>query len=221
MTASDGTIQFAYDLSLPTMPVIGTEQLASLNAWREMFRRLGLIGQTPDRYSGRGFGNLSLRCVSGEAAFTISASQSSANLVATPDDLVRVTGCNLKRFWVDAEGTQPPSSETLTHGMIYAADPRIEWVFYCQSPELWQRASALGLPATPAGVEHGTADMVNAVSDLLGTAHSRPLVFATTGHQDGIFACGQTARDTGGLLLVYLARAITMAFEEGDQRPAA
>ncbi|MFK7912876.1 MAG: class II aldolase/adducin family protein [Pseudomonadales bacterium] len=214
MIASEGTIQFAYDLSPPSSPVIEPEQLASLNAWREMFRRLGLIGQSPERYGGFGFGNLSMRCASGEPAFTISASQSSANLVATPEDLVRVTGCNLKRFWVEAEGTQPPSSETLTHGMLYAADARIDWVFYCQSPELWQRATALGLPATPAGIEHGTADMVSAVADLLAAAHSRPLVFATGGHEDGIFACGQTARDTGGLLLIYLARAITLAFED-------
>lgn len=220
MTASEGTIQFAYDLSPPSSPVITPAQLASLNAWREMFRRLGLIGQTAQRYGGLGFGNLSLRCAPGSESFTISASQSSANDIATPDDLVRVTGCNLRRFWVDAEGTQPPSSETLTHGMIYAADPRIEWVFYCQSTELWQRAEALGLPATPADVEHGTAAMVRAVSDVLGAAHSRPLVFATGGHEDGIFACGQTARDTGGLLLIYLARAITMAFEEAESRPA-
>lgn len=212
MSASEGTIQFAYDLRPPTVPIIDDEQLASLNAWREMFRRLGLLGQEKGRYAGLGFGNLSLRCQAGEAPFVISASQSSGSESAVPAELVRVTGCNLDRFWVDAEGNQPPSSETLTHGMIYAADPRVEWVFHCHSPDLWEQAAAVGLPCTPENVDYGSPAMVSAVSELMATQHSRPLVFATLGHQDGIFACGQTARDTGGLLLVYLARALTLRY---------
>ena len=50
--------------------------------------------------------------------------------------------------------------------------------------------------------------MVLAVAELMSSHHSRPLVFATLGHQDGVFACGSTARDTGGLLVSYLARAL-------------
>jgi hypothetical protein len=50
--------------------------------------------------------------------------------------------------------------------------------------------------------------MVAATAELLSAYHSRPLVFATLGHRDGIFSCGPTARDTGGLLVSYLARAI-------------
>ncbi|MGI9327756.1 MAG: class II aldolase/adducin family protein [Pseudomonadales bacterium] len=217
MTPSEGTIQFAYDLRPPSSPVINAEQLASLNGWREMFRRLGLLGQEQQRYEGLGFGNLSLRCVSGESPFVISASQTSGDALATATDMVRVTGCNLQRFWVDAEGSQPPSSETLTHGMIYSADPRIDWVFHCHSPDLWGQATELGLPCTPQDVGYGTPAMVTAVAELLATQHSRPLVFATLGHTDGIFACGQTARDTGGLLLVYLARALTQNFAQAAE----
>jgi len=105
-------------------------------------------------------------------------------------------------------GSEPPSSETLTHAMIYAADPRIGWVFHGHSPEIWQRAEALALPCTPVAVPYGSQEMVRAVAELLATHQSRPLLFATLGHTDGVFACGPTARDTGGLLVSYLARAL-------------
>ena len=115
---------------------------------------------------------------------------------------------NLERFWVDACGTMPPSSETMTHAMVYAADSRIEWVFHCHSPEIWNQAEALALPCTDAEVAYGSTAMVAATAALMNTYHSRPLVFASLGHRDGVFACGPTARDTGGLLVSYLAKAL-------------
>ena len=55
------------------------------------------------------------------------------------------------------------------------------------------------------------------LAELLAGHRSRPLVFATLGHEDGIFACGSTARDTGGLLVSYLARSLQVApLEESD-----
>ena len=49
--------------------------------------------------------------------------------------------------------------------------------------------------------------MVAAVSELLEANQSRPLVFATAGHEDGIFACGHNPRECGSLLLSTLSRA--------------
>ena len=59
-------------------------------------------------------------------------------------------------------------------------------------------------------VDYGSPEMVVAVAELMAAHHSRPLVFATLGHEDGVFACGATARDTGGLLVSYLARALQL-----------
>ncbi len=113
---------------------------------------------------------------------------------------------------MDAEGVQPPSSETLTHAMIYAADPRMQFVFHVHSPQLWQQRHTLGLPETPAEVAYGSTHMAAAVAALLDENRSRPLVFATAGHEDGIFALGRSARDCGGLLVTYLARARALAW---------
>ena len=212
--AAEGAIRFAYDLKPPATQVAGDDMLLQIRAWREILIRLGGVGQTPERYQGLGFGNLSARDPEQQEEFVITASQTGGVRHLTDEDLTRVVGCNLDRFWVDAEGEQPPSSETLTHAMLYAADARIEWVFHCHLPELWQAAVQLALPTTALDVDYGSPEMVIAVAELLASHHSRPLVFATLGHQDGIFACGATARDTGGLLVSYLARALQ--FEPDD-----
>ncbi len=210
---AEGAIRFAYDLKPPGSRVAGDEMLAQIRAWREILVRLGGVGQTPDRYDGLGFGNLSARDPEQPEEFVITASQTGGVRHLTDEDLTRVVGCNLDRFWVDAEGHQPPSSETLTHAMIYAAAPRIEWIFHCHSPELWQAAAPLALPTTALDVNYGSPEMVLAVAELMASHHSRPLVFATLGHEDGIFSCGPTARDTGGLLVSYLARALQLSPE--------
>lgn len=208
MTDTEGTIRFAYDLKPPSGNVAEEALFNQIRAWREVLVRLRLVGQTPDRYHGLGFGNLSTRDPERPDEFVITASQTGSVSVLSQEDLTRVLGCNLQRFWVDAEGQQPPSSETLTHAMIYAADPRIAWIFHGHSSEIWQQAELLALPLTPADVGYGSPEMVQATADLLSRHHSRPLVFATLGHEDGVFSCGAASRDAGGLLVSYLAKAL-------------
>ena len=211
MAAQEGVINFAYDLQRLDAGIAEVELTAPLGSWRTIFKRLGLIGQDAGLYDGYGFGNLSARDVERPEEFVISASQTGALATLKDKHLVRITGYNLERFWVDAMGSQPPSSETLTHAMIYSADPRICWVFHGHSPEIWQQAEALAIPCTGADVAYGSRDMVGAVAELLEKYQSRPLLFATLGHEDGVFSCGPTARDTGGLLVSYLSKALALA----------
>jgi L-ribulose-5-phosphate 4-epimerase len=207
----EGVINFAYDLQPPDAAVAEDELALPLRGWRTIFKRLGLIGQDTERYGGFGFGNLSARDADKAEEFVISASQTGLLTTLKDKHLVRITGYNLDRFWVDAMGSQPPSSETLTHAMIYTADPRIGWVFHCHSPDIWGQAEALAIPCTDAGVAYGSQEMVIAVAELLDKHQSRPLLFATLGHEDGIFSCGPTPRDTGGLLVSYLAKSLSLS----------
>jgi hypothetical protein len=208
MTGTEGTIRFAYALEPPTGAVAEPDVLASLSGWRAVFKRLALLGQDPDRYGGLGFGNLSSRDRQRPDEFVITASQTAATPALVDDDLVRITHSNPARFWVDAMGHQPPSSETLTHAVIYRADPAVGWVFHVHSPDIWQRAVDLALPATAEDVPYGSPAMAGAVADLLGRHPARPIVFTTLGHQDGVFACGASAADTAGALLGLLARVL-------------
>lgn len=209
MSETEGTIKFAYELITPATSIADDKLVRPLFAWRKLFRRLDILGQKPTRYEGFGFGNLSVRDPDKTGEFIISASQTSGFDEFDDQHLVRVTRCNLDRFWADAVGNYPPSSETITHAMVYAADSRVKWVFHGHSPEIWNRAEHLALPCIAPNVEYGTRAMVSAVANLLATHHSRPIVFATLGHVDGVFACGPTARDTGGLLVSYLAKALS------------
>jgi len=206
---AEGTILFAYALEEPDGPVADAHTLQALRAWRTILQRLDLLGQDPTRYDGLGFGNVSTRDPARPGEFVITASQTSGAATLDDDGLVRIARSDLGRFWVDAIGWQPPSSETMTHAMIYAADARMNWVFHAHCPAIWQRARALHLPVTPAHVGYGTPAMAKAVADLLALHADGPLAFATLGHEDGVFACGATAAEAGGLLVALLARVLT------------
>lgn len=208
MSETEGTIRFAYALEPPADAVAGPHLLAALSGWRAVLKRLGMLGQDPSRYGGLGFGNLSFRDRERPGEFVITASQTAAAPALADEHLVRITHSNPARFWVDACGHQPPSSETLTHAMIYQADITIGWVFHVHCPEIWQQAAQLDLPVTGEQVPYGSTAMVEAVSRLLSAHQERPVVFATLGHQDGVFACGATADETGSALMSELARAL-------------
>ncbi|MFU8816464.1 MAG: class II aldolase/adducin family protein [Pseudomonadales bacterium] len=205
---TEGTIRFAYSLEAPIGAVADADTVAALRGWREVLRRLGLLGQHPARYGGLGFGNMSARDPARPDQMIITASQSSGAETLEDDDLVRIVRSNPARFWVDAVGRQPPSSETLTHAMIYQADAAVRWVFHAHSPDIWRRATALGLPATPAAVAYGSTAMVEAVAQLIAAQEPGPLAFVTHGHEDGVFACGASAEEAGSALVALLARVL-------------
>jgi ribulose-5-phosphate 4-epimerase/fuculose-1-phosphate aldolase len=213
---TEGVVQFAFDLSSEP----GVDPSPDLLAWRELMMRLQLIGQQADRYGGYGFGNLSQRILSDDqndqndredkAEFIISASQSTHLSHENPAAWSTIDVINFERFWIEARSKQPPSSETLTHAAIYAAEPKANWVLHAHNPEIWRNAETLKLPAIAEHVPYGSMAMTRAVAMLLQTHVSRPLVFVTLGHEDGVFALGATARDTGGLLVSYLSKALTL-----------
>ena len=206
---TEGVIQFGYELK-PPAALWPDAMVRPLLAWRTLMRRLQLIGQQADRYGGLGYGNLSRRIPGEENAFLITASQTSRLVAAGSDALVRVNQCDLGRFLVSAEGLRPPSSESTTHALIYAADPDIHWVLHGHCPEVWRNAKTMALPTIPAHVGYGSAPMAEAVAALLHAHPERPILFATRGHQDGIFACGATAEGAGGAMLNCLAMGLQL-----------
>ncbi len=203
MAATEDVIQYACELKPPSHLDDGLT--APLLAWRTLLRRLGLIGQSPSRYGGLGYGNISRRIPQAPRAFIITASQTSGLTDAGPADLIRVNSCDLQGFAVQAEGAKPPSSEAPTHAMAYAADTRINWVMHSHCPEIWRNAQALRLPVIDADVQYGSPPMAQAVAALLNAKPVLPVVFATLGHEDGVFACAESAEDAGGALVNCLA----------------
>ena len=208
MPETEGVIQFDFDLETAMGPPVEASILQTLMAWRTVLRRLRLLGQEPGRYGGLGYGNLSVRDPEQPREFVITASQTSGIRDLGADGLCRIRDFDLARFRVSAAGTRPPSSESLSHAMIYDAGPEVEWVFHVHSPEIWRRAEALDIPATGADIAYGSPAMAGAVAELLATNNERPLTFVTLGHKDGVFACGGNAGETGASLVSLLARSI-------------
>ena len=213
MATKEGVIKFAMEYK--AAPALPAAQLAELNAWRKLMYLTELIGQTPTRYGGYGFGNISCRvdypCEGGQPPFANTGTQTGGAADLTPADYVVVTACYPQSNRLVAEGPVKPSSESLTHGVIYAQDDSIRWVMHAHSPHIWRNAAALQLPMTAADVAYGTPEMAAEVARLFRESDvAQQRIFGMAGHEDGIVSFGATAEEAGFVLLGYLARAFQL-----------
>lgn len=213
MTEQEGVIKYRLDHRWSDPPE--TALIRSLNAWRELLRKLGLIGQDPARYAGVGFGNLSRRQVNSQGArapaFLISGTQTSHLARLEPKHYVWVRECDTRHNRILAEGPIHPSSEALTHGAIYAAAPELTYVFHAHCPAIWRHARVLGVALTAADVPYGTPAMAAEVRRLLAAAEVRRSgALAMDGHEDGVISFGPSAEAAGCAMLALLARALEL-----------
>jgi ribulose-5-phosphate 4-epimerase/fuculose-1-phosphate aldolase len=212
MTTKEGVIKF--EMEYKVAPPLPEQALRELNAWRKMMYLTELIGQTPTRYGGYGFGNISCRvdypCDSGQPPFAITGTQTGGDADLTPEEYVVVTACFPQSNRLVAEGPVKPSSESLTHGVLYALDDSIRWVMHAHSPHIWRHAAVLALPMT-ADVPYGTPEMADEVARLYReTDVAQVKIFGMAGHEDGIVTFGATAEEAGFIMLGYLARAFQL-----------
>lgn len=206
----EGVIKFELDFQEGPSP--SEAALRELNAWREIFRLLGLLGQDPARYDGYGFGNLSRRLPGQNGAvFLISGTQTGQLQMLLPNHYATVQQCNAVANQLKASGQIQPSSEALSHGVLYQNNPGTLWVMHLHSPAIFNCRIPLGLPCTNATADYGTPEMATEIRRLADAHdHSRPGLLVMTGHQDGILAFGPTAAETGGLVVESLALALAL-----------
>lgn len=185
--------------------------LAELEGWRRIFRRLGLLGQDPARYDGLGFGNLSRRALTdaAESPFIISGTQTGGLERLGPAHYVVVTACDPLLNRVEAIGSIHPSSEALSHGVLYQTDPRIDWVMHLHSPEIFAAHTRLDLPVTDPDAPYGSPAMAAEIGRICPSA-GWPGLLVMGGHEDGILAFGATATETGTLVVSTLAAALAL-----------
>lgn len=204
-TDTEGVIKFdcRFELSAP----LPASELAELSAWRKIFFQLGLIGQSAERYAGLGFGNISQR-VGFDSQFAISGTQTGALSDLSAEHFSLVRHCDAQRNLVVAQGPIMPSSESLTHGVLYALDPTLRCVIHAHSPHIWHAADLLDLPTTSATVPYGTPAMAAEIARLWQQEQgASPGVFVMAGHEDGVIAFGDSLSCAGSLLVEVLARA--------------
>ncbi len=204
----EGVIKFQLDFQEGPSP--SEELLLELNAWRKSFRKLGLIGQDPARYGGYGFGNLSRRLPGqSSAAFLISGTQTGHLQSLLSEHYATVHQCNPATNQLKASGQTQPSSEALSHGVLYLSNPDILWVMHLHSPEIFNCHAQLDLPCTDPTASYGTPEMALEIQRLASAPeHSNPELLVMAGHQDGILAYGSSAAETGNLVVKTLALAL-------------
>lgn len=207
-SSSEGVIKFQLDFQEGSPPP--EQLLLELNAWRKIFKKLGLVGQNPERYDGYGFGNLSRRLPDqGNEAFLISGTQTGHLQNLSPHHYATVLQCNPAMNQLKASGQVQPSSEALSHGVLYQSRPMVHWVMHLHSPDIFNRRLELGLPCTDPSADYGTPEMASEIQRLaISLNHSHTGLLVMSGHQDGILVYGPSAAEAGSLAVRILALAL-------------
>lgn len=212
--ADEGVIKFRSEHRSCGLDAGRYRELACrLIAWRRILAGTGLIGQSPNRYGGFGYGNISGRvgppgAGRGRRSFLITGTQTSGKECISLGDFCLVDRFDDRANRAESHGPARPSSESLTHGAFYDLGPHIRFVFHGHSPTLWHRGPGLGLPTSSATVPYGTPEMAQEVRRLYRSstlADSQILIMG--GHEDGVIVFGRTAEEAGRILLGHLARA--------------
>jgi ribulose-5-phosphate 4-epimerase/fuculose-1-phosphate aldolase len=163
-------------------------------------RKLIGIVETPDGWVG--YGNISMRWGDG---FAITGSQTGELAALTGAHYALVTEAIPQENKVVSRGPIKPSSESLTHAVLYQLDESIQWVMHAHHAPIWQAAKRLGLPQTAPEVPYGTPEMAAETDRLFRETDVRQIgMFAMSGHEDGIVSFGESAEKTAAVMEQYL-----------------
>ncbi len=166
---------------------------------------LGLIGESKNV----GYGNLSVRDTL-TSGFFITATQTGALPSLLTEHYSYVRRYNFDTFTICSQGEHQPSSEALSHAMIYDIHPDISAVIHVHSLALWRHMQEEDYLATNA--PYGTQEMVREIAALYNKhdpfTHN---AFVMKGHQEGIITFGRSLEEAQlrlyALLKCYLLRA--------------
>ena len=193
--AEEGYVKFTAHLT--EKGLVAFPELAELNEVRTELHELELIGVLPD---GIGYGNLSVR-LPGEEVFWISGTATGAERELSLENYCRVDLFKAATNEVWCTGRVKASSETMSHGAVYAANAEIGCVIHVHSRELFEFMLAGHFAKTPPEVEYGTPEMAEAVRTLVESVGEETGVFVLAGHQDGVMAYGPDIASAREVLL--------------------
>ncbi len=215
----EGVIRFR--LEHHDSPLPEWARVDELLAWFGRCRALGGIGRyPPNRYQGAAFGNISQR---GPEGFLITGTQTGGRTALTPQDIAWVRNCDIADNRVVSQGPARPSSESMTHGQLYALATGIGFVIHIHDPLLWRLSARLELPTTHPGAEYGTPAMAREVEHLMAMPATRERgVFAMGGHEDGLVIFGADAEQAGlRMLALYRHACVIVGGDLKDDLPPA
>jgi len=113
-------------------------------------------------------GNLSVKTKNG---FIISAAGTQLDRLDKAD-FVLVTGCDIKKKIVHAEGTKNPSSEAILHHLIYQTNPTAKAIVHAHAGAFLNevKVASMGLLSTDVFLQYGTIELAYNVVKTMGNA---------------------------------------------------
>ena len=196
----EGYIKFTF--AHEAAPAPAHPWLHDLMRIRDDLHEWELIGVLPD---GIGYGNVSAR-LAGTNRFIVTGSGTGLKFPIAPDHFCEVVSFDVEKNSVVCRGPLPASSESMSHGAIYAARPDANAVIHVHDRLMFRLLLREGAPQTPADAAFGTPEMARAVGRL---AASLPpvAVLVMAGHEDGVFAYGPDPRSARDALWDVYCRA--------------
>jgi len=183
----DGVVKYSIEHQTESAPDF--PEYKALEALRKRLFALGLIGEK----EGIGYGNLSMRSDKPHSFF-ITATQTGNISSLSEEHYSYIDGYDFDTFTVSSKGPHRPSSEALSHAMIYEIDKRINVVIHIHSFPLWRFMIERGDLATSAA--YGTAEMTQEIAglytDLNPLEHN---AFVMKGHEEGIITFGRSVEE--------------------------
>ncbi len=192
---TEGYIKFTVHLTEGGLPACSA--LTRLNEVRTELHDLGLIGVLPD---GIGYGNVSVR-LDGSDKFIISGTATGAKRMLAPEDYCLVDSFDVARNEVFCTGRIQASSESMSHGSVYQANPAINCVIHIHNGAMFRFMLAGGYPRTAAQAAYGTPEIAEETVQLVRAAGAVQGIFVMAGHEDGVVAYGADIEPVRQLLL--------------------
>ena len=189
----EGYIKFSF--AHEEAPAPSHPRLHELMRIRDDLHDWNLIGVLPD---GIGYGNLSAR-IDGTGRFLITASGTGFEYPIADHHFCEVVSFDIETNRVVCRGPRPASSESMSHGAIYAARPDANAVIHIHDQGMFRMLRKEGAPQTPADAAFGTPDMARAVGRL-AAALPPVAVLVMAGHEDGLLAFAPDPRAARDIL---------------------
>ncbi len=176
---------------------VSSREIIELNLWRDQLYQLGLIGIYPN---GIGFGNISIR---DQDTIIISGTQTGGLSHLKPQHYTRVTDFDWEQNTVTCIGEIQASSETLTHGAVYTANPEINAVIHVHHLQLWEKLLDR-VPTTNRNSAFGTPEMARDIIKLCQQETTKnQKIIIMSGHKEGIITFGKNLAEAAQILFSF------------------
>lgn len=173
------------------------EVVAPLIKARQYLVKHDLIGMYDN---GIGYGNISCR-IPGSNQFYITGSATGGVPLLSAKHISKVLRFDTATNQLWCEGGIVASSESMSHGVIYAQCPEVMAVAHGHDLMLWQQL-LYEVPTTDKHCAYGTPEMAVEIVHLLKTpALQKQKLFVMAGHEEGLFSFGESLEEATQLMV--------------------